>query len=413
MVKVKPFAAVRPPKQYGKEVSARPYDVMNSVEAKAEAGEKSLLHITKPEIDFDPIAGEHEQRTYDKAVANFKEWQKKGWLVQDSKECYYVYAQSMEGRTQYGIVLCANTDDYASGTIKKHELTRKEKEDDRMIHVRIQNANIEPVFFAYPDNAEIDAIMFRYIARVPEYDFIADEDGFGHKFWVIDDDRDIARITEIFAGIPAFYVADGHHRTAAAARVGAEKKSQNPNHTGDEEYNYFMAVCFPDNQLKIIDYNRVVKDLNGLTEQEFLAKVGEYFTVEEKGADIYKPCALHNFSLYLGGKWYSLTAKEGTYNDSDPIGVLDVTISSNLIFDKILNLGDLRTSNRIDFVGGIRGLGELKKRVDSGEMVAALALYPVSMKQLIDIADTGNIMPPKTTWFEPKLRSGLAIHKLD
>ena len=413
MVKVKPFAAVRPPKQYGKEVSARPYDVMNSVEAKAEAGEKSLLHITKPEIDFDPIAGEHEQRTYDKAVANFKEWQKKGWLVQDSKECYYVYAQSMEGRTQYGIVLCANTDDYADGTIKKHELTRKEKEDDRMIHVRIQNANIEPVFFAYPDNAEIDAIMFRYIARVPEYDFIADEDGFGHKFWVIDDDRDIARITEIFAGIPAFYVADGHHRTAAAARVGAEKKSQNPNHTGDEEYNYFMAVCFPDNQLKIIDYNRVVKDLNGLTEQEFLAKVGEYFTVEEKGADIYKPCALHNFSLYLGGKWYSLTAKEGTYNDSDPIGVLDVTISSNLIFDKILNLGDLRTSNRIDFVGGIRGLGELKKRVDSGEMVAALALYPVSMKQLIDIADTGNIMPPKTTWFEPKLRSGLAIHKLD
>ena len=413
MVKVKPFAAVRPPKQYGKEVSARPYDVMNSVEAKAEAGEKSLLHITKPEIDFDPIAGEHEQRTYDKAVANFKEWQKKGWLVQDSKECYYVYAQSMEGRTQYGIVLCANTDDYASGTIKKHELTRKEKEDDRMIHVRIQNANIEPVFFAYPDNAEIDAIMFRYIARVPEYDFIADEDGFGHKFWVIDDDRDIARITEIFAGIPAFYVADGHHRTAAAARVGAEKKSQNPNHTGDEEYNYFMAVCFPDNQLKIIDYNRVVKDLNGLTEQEFLAKVGEYFTVEEKGADIYKPCALHNFSLYLGGKWYSLTAKEGTYNDSDPIGVLDVTISSNLIFDKILNLGDLRTSNRIDFVGGIRGLGELKKRVDSGEMVAALALYPVSMKQLIDIADTGNIMTPKTTWFEPKLRSGLAIHKLD
>jgi Uncharacterized conserved protein len=386
---------------------------MNSVEAKAEAGEKSLLHITKPEIDFEPIAGEHEQRTYDKAVENFKLWQQKGWLVQDPKECYYVYAQSMEGRTQYGIVLCANTDDYATGAIKKHELTRKEKEDDRMIHVRIQNANIEPVFFAYPDNAEIDAIMFRYIARVPEYDFIADEDGFGHKFWVIDDDKDIARITEIFAGIPAFYVADGHHRTAAAARVGAEKRSQNPNHTGDEEYNYFMAVCFPDNQLKIIDYNRVVKDLNGLTPEQFLAKVGEFFTIEEKGADIYRPCALHNFSMYMGGKWYSLTAKPGTYDDNDPIGVLDVTISSNLIFDKILNLGDLRTSNRIDFVGGIRGLGELKKRVDSGEMVAAFALYPVSMKQLIDIADTGNIMPPKTTWFEPKLRSGLAIHKLE
>jgi len=413
MVKVKPFAAIRPPKALGKEVSARPYDVMNSVEAKAEAGEKSLLHITKPEIDFEPIAGEHEQSTYDKAVANFKLWQEKGWLVQDPKECYYVYAQSMEGRTQYGMVLCANTEDYATGAIKKHELTRKEKEDDRMIHVRIQNANIEPVFFAYPDNAEIDAIMFRYIARVPEYDFIADEDGFGHKFWVIDDDNDIRRITEIFASIPAFYVADGHHRTAAAARVGAEKRASNANHTGDEEYNFFMAVCFPDNQLKIIDYNRVVKDLNGLTQDQFLTRLAENFTVEEKGAEIYKPAALHNFALYMGGKWYSLTAKEGTYNDSDPIGVLDVTISSNLIFDKILKLGDLRTSNRIDFVGGIRGLGELKKRVDSGEMAAALALYPVSMKQLIDIADSGNIMPPKTTWFEPKLRSGLAIHRLE
>ncbi len=411
MVKVKPFAAVRPPKQFGKEVSARPYDVMNSAEAKAEAGEKSLLHITKPEIDFDPIAGEHEQRTYDKAVENFKLWQEKGWLVQDPKECYYVYAQSMEGRTQYGIVLCANTDDYAQGTIKKHELTRKEKEDDRMVHVRIQSANIEPVFFAYPDNPEIDAIMFRYIARVPEYDFIADEDGFGHKFWVIDDDADIRRITEIFAGIPAFYVADGHHRTAAAARVGAERRSQNPNHTGEEEYNYFMAVCFPDNQLKIIDYNRVVKDLAGLSDCDFIKALEADFEIEEKGADIYRPCALHNFSMYLGGKWYSLTAKKGTYDDNDPIGVLDVTICSNLIFDKVLHLGDLRTSDRIDFVGGIRGLGELKRRVDSGEMKAAFALYPVSMQQLIDIADTGNIMPPKTTWFEPKLRSGLAIHK--
>ena len=413
MVKVKPFAAIRPPKAIAKEVSARPYDVMNSVEARAEAGEKSLLHITKPEIDFEPIAGEHEQSTYDKAVANFKEWQKKGWLVQDSKECYYVYAQTMEGRTQYGIILCANTDDYANGTIKKHELTRKEKEDDRMIHVRIQNANIEPVFFAYPDNTELDAIMFRYISHAPEYDFIADEDGFGHKFWVIDDDKDIQRITEIFAGIPAFYVADGHHRTAAAARVGAEKRANNPHHTGDEEYNYFMAVCFPDNQLKIIDYNRVVKDLNSLSAGQFIEKLQADFEVKEMGAEIYRPAALHNFSMYLGGKWYSLTAKKGTYNDSDPIGVLDVTICSNLIFDKILNLGDLRTSNRIDFVGGIRGLGELKKRVDSGEMVAAFALYPVSMKQLIDIADTGNIMPPKTTWFEPKLRSGLAIHKLE
>ena len=413
MVKVKPFAAIRPPKAIAKEVSARPYDVMNSVEAKAEAGEKSLLHITKPEIDFEPIAGEHEQRTYDKAVANYKLWKEKGWLEKEAKECYYVYAQTMEGRTQYGIILCAHTDDYATGAIKKHELTRKEKEDDRMIHVRIQNANIEPVFFAYPDNEEIDAIMFRYISHVPEYDFVADEDGFGHKLWVIDDDKDIKRITEIFATIPAFYVADGHHRTAAAARVGAEKKSQNPNHTGEEEYNWFMTVCFPDNQLKIIDYNRVVKDLNGLSEAEFIAKLGTDFEVKEMGADIYKPCALHNFAMYIDGKWYSLTAKPGTYNDNDPIGVLDVTICSNLIFDKILNLGDLRTSNRIDFVGGIRGLGELKKRVDSGEMKAAFALYPVSMKQLINIADSGNIMPPKTTWFEPKLRSGLAIHELE
>ena len=411
MVKVKPFAAIRPPKAIAKEVSARPYDVMNSVEAKAEAGEKSLLHITKPEIDFNPIAGEHEQRTYDKAVENFKLWQERGWLKQDDKEYYYVYAQTMEGRTQYGIILCANTDDYATGAIKKHELTRKEKEDDRMVHVQIQSANIEPVFFAYPDNAEIDAIMFRYIARVPEYDFIADEDGFGHKLWVIDDQKDIDRITEIFAGIPAFYVADGHHRTAAAARVGAERRAKNPNHTGKEEYNYFMAVCFPDNQLKIIDYNRVVKDLNDLTPDQFLDALKKEFTVECKGDTTYKPTGLHNFSMYLGGKWYSLTAKPGTYNDNDPIGVLDVTILSNLVFDKILNLGDLRTSNRIDFVGGIRGLGELKRRVDSGEMVAAFALYPVSMKQLIDIADTGNIMPPKTTWFEPKLRSGLAIHK--
>ncbi len=411
MVKVKPFAAIRPPKAIAKEVSARPYDVMNSVEAKAEAGEKSLLHITKPEIDFDPIAGEHEQRTSDKAVENFKKWQERGWLKQDDREYYYVYAQTMEGRTQYGIILCANTDDYATGAIKKHELTRKEKEDDRMVHVQIQSANIEPVFFAYPDNAEIDAIMFRYIARVPEYDFIADEDGFGHKLWVIDDQKDIDRITEIFASIPAFYVADGHHRTAAAARVGAERRAKNPNHTGNEEYNYFMAVCFPDKQLKMIDYNRVVKDLNGLTGKQFFEALQKDFIVENKGGETYRPTGLHNFSMYFEGVWYSLTAKPGTYNDSDPIGVLDVTILSNLVFDKILNLGDLRTSNRIDFVGGIRGLGELKRRVDSGEMKVAFALYPVSMKQLIDIADTGNIMPPKTTWFEPKLRSGLAIHK--
>ena len=411
MVRVKPFAAIRPPRQYVEEVAARPYDVLNSEEAKAEAGEKSLLHITKPEIDFDPIIDEHSQPAYDKAVENFKAWQKKGWLVQDAKPCYYVYAQTMEGRTQYGLVVCAHTDDYASGKIKKHELTRKDKEDDRMIHVRIQNANIEPVFFAYPDNAEINAIVDRYIAGEPEYDFTA-EDGFGHHFWVIDSDEDIARITEIFSGIPAFYVADGHHRTAAAARVGAELREKNPSHTGEEEYNYFMTVAFPDSQLKIIDYNRVVKDLNGLTPAQLLEALEADFDICEKGAETYRPGRLHEFSMYLEGKWYSLVAKEGRYDDNDPIGVLDVTILSNLVLDRILGIADLRTSKRIDFVGGIRGLGELSRRVDSGEMAVAFALYPVSMKQLVDIADSGNIMPPKTTWFEPKLRSGLAIHKL-
>lgn len=410
MVKVKPFAALRPPREFVKEISSRPYDVMNSAEAKAEAGGKSLLHITRPEIDFNPIAGEHEQRSYDKAVENFALWQKNGWLVRDSKECYYVYAQTMAGRTQYGIVLCASTDDYAEGAIKKHELTRKEKEDDRMVHIRIQNANIEPVFFAYPDNEELDAIMFRYISRTPEYDFIADEDGFGHKFWVIDDDCDIDRITGIFAGIPAFYVADGHHRTAAAARVGAERKASNPSHTGEEEYNYFMAVCFPDNQLKIMDYNRVVRDLGGLSPAEFIRKVEASFIVEDKGEEPYRPNCLHNFSMYLEGRWYSLTAKPECYDAADPVGVLDVTIISNHIFDRILNISDLRTSDRIDFIGGIRGLDELKRRVDSQEMAAAFALHPVSMQQLVAIADSGNIMPPKTTWFEPKLRSGLAIH---
>lgn len=412
MVKVKPFAAVRPPKAIVEEVASRPYDVLNSVEAKAEAGEKSLLHIIKPEIDFDPIADEHSQEAYDKAVDNFKLWQQKNWLVQDQKECYYVYAQTMGERTQYGIVLCAHTEDYMTGKIKKHELTRKDKEEDRMKHVRNQNANLEPVFFSYKDNEEINSIVAKYTAQAPEYDFVAAGDGFGHHFWVIDNDSDIKRITEVFATIPAFYVADGHHRTAAAALVGEEKRKQNPNHTGEEEYNYFMSVVFPESHLKIIDYNRVVKDLNGMTPEQFIEKLGIDFEIKEMGADIYTPTGLHNFSVYTAGKWYSLTAKKGTFDDNDPIGVLDVTVCSNLIFDKLLDIKDLRTSKRIDFVGGIRGLGELKRRVDSGEMVAAFALYPVSMEQLVNIADTGNIMPPKTTWFEPKLRSGLAIHKL-
>lgn len=411
-MKIKPFAGVRPPKELAEQVASRPYDVLNSAEAKAEAGEKSLLHIIKPEIDFDPIADEHAQAVYDKAVENFKLWQNRGWLVQDPKEMYYIYAQTMDGRTQYGLVAAANVDDYMSGKIKKHELTRKDKEDDRMIHVRIQDANIEPVFFAYPDVDEMNKLVADWVAaHAPEYDFVA-PDGFGHTFWAITDDAVNARITEIFKNVPAMYVADGHHRTAAAARVGAEKRAQNPNHTGDEEYNYFLAVIFPESQLHVIDYNRVVRDLNGLTPDEFLARLGESFDVTDMGTEIYKPTKLHNFGMYLNGHWYSLTAKAGTYNDSDPIGVLDVTVLSNLVFDKILNLGDLRTSKRIDFVGGIRGLSELQKRVDSGEMAAAFALYPVTMRQIIDIADTGNIMPPKTTWFEPKLRSGLVIHKL-
>lgn len=378
------------------------------------AGEKSLLHITKPEIDFDPILPDHDDKVYDRAVKNFAQWQKNGWLVQDKKPCYYVYAQTMEGRTQYGLVLCAHTDDYAEGKIKKHELTRKDKEDDRMVHVKIQNANIEPVFFAYKDNSQLNEIVSRTVASAPEYSF-TDENGFGHSFWVIDDDATIEKITDIFTNkVNAFYVADGHHRTAAAARVGAEKRSGNAAHTGDEEYNYFMAVCFPETQLKIIDYNRVVKDLNGLTPEQFLSALEEDFTVTPyEGEGECHPSHLHNFSMYLGGKWYSMETKPGRYDDNDPIGVLDVTILSNLVLDKILGIKDLRTDKRIDFVGGIRGLGELSRRVDSGEMKVAFALYPVSMKQLTDIADSGNIMPPKTTWFEPKLRSGLAIHKLD
>jgi uncharacterized protein (DUF1015 family) len=412
MVKIKPFAALRPPKELANEVASRPYDVLNSQEAKAEAGEKSLLHIIKPEIDFDPIIDEHAQQAYDKAVENFKKWQQNGWLKQDGKENYYIYAQTMNGRTQYGLVAAAHVDDYLEGRIKKHELTRKDKEEDRMIHVRIQDANVEPVFFACPDVPEISALVKKIVdTEKPEYDFVS-EDGFGHHFWVIEEEALINQITQLFAGIPALYVADGHHRTAAAALVGQEKRRNNPHHTGEEEYNYFMAVIFPESHLKIIDYNRVVKDLNGLTPAQFLEKLNAAFEVEEKGAAAYTPAGLHNFSMYIGGKWYSLTARPGTYNDSDPIGVLDVTVLSDLVFDKILNLGDLRTSRRIDFVGGIRGIGELKRRVDSGEMAVAFALYPVSMKQLIDIADTGNIMPPKTTWFEPKLRSGLAIHKL-
>jgi uncharacterized protein (DUF1015 family) len=414
MITVKPFSALRPREEYVKECAALPYDVMSSDEARKEVKGKpySFLHIDKAEIDLDPSVDLYDDTVYAKAAENLKKFETDGVYVQDEKKSFYFYRQIMDGRAQTGIVGCASIDDYLENRIKKHELTRKDKEEDRMIHVRIQDANIEPVFFAYPDVAEMNEIVENIVKnQEPEYDFVA-EDGFGHTFWAIRDAAVNARITEIFAEIPALYVADGHHRTAAAALVGAEKRAANPNHTGEEEYNYFLAVIFPESQLKIIDYNRVVKDLNGLTSTQFLEKLSESFDVVEMGAEIYKPNALHNFGMYLDGKWYSLTAKVGTYNDNDPIGVLDVTVLSNLVFDNILNLGDLRTSKRIDFVGGIRGLGELQKRVDSGEMVAAFALYPVTMRQIIDIADTGNIMPPKTTWFEPKLRSGLVIHKL-
>ena len=414
---VKPFKGIRPPKALVEEVESRPYDVLNSEEARAEAGdnEKSLYHIIKPEINFPEGTSEYDPKVYESAAEHFQAFQDKGWLVQDDKEQYYIYAQTMNGKTQYGLVVCAYVDDYMTGKIKKHELTRRDKEEDRMKHVRINNANVEPVFFAYKDNEVLMNMIAKYAATEPEYDFIAPIDGFGHKFWCITDDADIATITAEFTAMPAMYIADGHHRSAAAALVGAEKAKQNPNHKGDEEYNYFMAVCFPASQLTILDYNRVVKDLNGLSSEEFLAALSKNFDValvESEDIAAIKPQKLHQFSLYLDKKWYHLDAKEGTFDNNDPIGVLDVDISSRLILDEILNIGDLRSSQRIDFVGGLRGLGELVRRVDSGEMRAALALYPVSMKQIMDIADSGKIMPPKATWFEPKLRSGLVIHKL-
>ena len=435
-MKIKPFKGIRPPKELVEQVSSRPYDVLNSEEAQAEAtgNEMSLYHIIKPEINFNPLIDEHDPRVYPEALSQYKRFRAKGWLEQDLEEKYYVYAQTIlasnplsggKDKTQYGLVVGAWVDDYLEGRIKKHELTRRDKEEDRMKHVRTLNANMEPVFFAYPHRDDLDAIIEEVCKETPEYDFVAAPEGFKHTFWVINDKPTIERITEIFASIPAMYIADGHHRSAAAARVGEEKKKLSTTLSqgeGDKlpEYEFFMAVCFPDNQLNIIDYNRVVKDLNGLTEEEFLEKLKEDFIVKCYNGDAslngengVKPKGLHNFSLYLGGKWYSLTAKEGRYDDSDPIGVLDVTISSNLILDKILGIKDLRSDKRIDFVGGIRGLGELQRRVDSGEMKVALALYPVTMQQIIDIADSGNIMPPKTTWFEPKLRSGLVIHELE
>lgn len=415
MAKVKPFKGIRPPQKFVEEVESRPYDVLDSEEARAEAGdnEKSLYHIIKPEINFPEGISEYDPKVYESAAVQFRKFQEKGWLKQDAEENYYLYSQTMNGKTQYGLVVCAHVSDYLNGVIKKHELTRKDKEEDRMKHVRVNNANLEPVFFAYPDNDILLEIIGKYSKLTPEYDFIAPGDGFEHKFWVISDKADINAITKEFEKMPSLYIADGHHRSAAAALVGAEKARMNPATTGNEEYNYFMAVCFPASQLTILDYNRVVKDLNGMTPKQFIASLKDDFIVEDKGTEIYKPAQIHEFSLYLESHWYSLKAKSGTYDDNDPIGVLDVDISSRLILDKLLGIKDLRTDKRIDFVGGLRGLSELKRRVDSGEMKMALALYPVTMKQIMDIADSGNIMPPKATWFEPKLRSGLIIHSLD
>lgn len=414
MAKVKPFRGVRPPQNLVEKVESRPYDVLDSAEARAEAGDNdmSLYHIIKPEINFPEGTSEYDPCVYESGKEQFAKFQNNGWLVQDEEENYYLYAQTMNGKTQYGIVVCASVDDYLNGVIKKHELTRRDKEEDRMKHVRATNANIEPVFLAYPDDEALNKIIAKYSAFEPVYDFIAPIDGFGHKFWVISDGADKNTVTERFAALPSLYIADGHHRSAAAALVGAEKAKQDPNRTGSEEYNFFMAVCFPASQLTILDYNRVVRDLNGLTPRQFLDALTDDFVIIEKGKDIFRPARLHEFSLYLEGQWYALEAKDGIYDENDPIGVLDVDISSRLILDKILGIKDLRSSDRIDFVGGLRGLGELKRRVDSGEMKMALALYPVTMKQIMDIADEGKIMPPKATWFEPKLRSGLVVHKL-
>ncbi len=415
MAIIKPFRGIRPPKKFVEQVESRPYDVLDSEEARAEAGEneKSLYHIIKPEINFEPGTSEYDPRVYASAAEQFRKFQDEGWLVQDDKEQYYIYAQTMNGKTQYGLVVGAYVNDYLTGVIKKHELTRRDKEEDRMRHVRVCNANIEPVFFAYPDNRVLDELLTRYAQAAPEYDFIAPVDGFRHQFWTVSDETDIMTITEEFRKMPSLYIADGHHRSAAAALVGAEKAKSNPDHRGDEEYNYFMAVCFQASQLTILDYNRVVKDLNGMEPSDFLRALERDFHVQLKGQTEYRPRRLHEFSLYLDGLWYSLEAKAGTYDDTDPVGVLDVDISSRLILDRLMGIKDLRSDKRIDFVGGLRGLGELKRRVDSGEMRWALALYPVSMQQIMDIADSGRIMPPKATWFEPKLRSGLVIHKLE
>ena len=414
MAIIRPFKGLRPPKDLVEQVQSRPYDVLDSEEARAEAAgnEKSLYHIIKPEIDFPVGTSEYAPEVYAKAAENFQMFQDKGWLVQDQQAGYYIYAQTMNGKTQYGLVVCAYVDDYLNGVIKKHELTRRDKEEDRMKHVRVNDANMEPVFFAYPDNEQLSAIISKYVVAEPEYDFVAQGDGFRHQLWLIQGQNDLDAITSAFADIPYLYIADGHHRSAAAALVGAEKAKQNPAHKGDEEYNFFMAVCFPASQLTILDYNRVVKDLNGLSSLKFLSLLGENFVVTPMGAECYRPAKLHEFSLYLDGEWYKLELLPGKADDNDPIKSLDVSISSDLILDQILGIKDLRSDKRIDFVGGLRGLEELKRRVDNGEMRMALALHPVSMQQIINIADSGNIMPPKATWFEPKLRSGLVVHKL-
>jgi uncharacterized protein (DUF1015 family) len=414
MAILKPFRGYRPLKKYAKQIASRPYDVLSSEEARVEAhgNPYSFLHVVKPEIDLPAELDHYSPEVYQKGKENLERMISDGILIQDQEEYLYVYAQTMWGKTQYGLVGCAGVSDYFNNIIRRHELTRPDKEEDRKKHIRITNFNAEPVFFTYPPHIEIDELVKTVVQNEPDYDFVAN-DNIGHHFWVIRDRKVNKRISDIFTSdVPLTYVADGHHRTAAAALIGDEKKRSNPHHSGHEEYNFFLAVHFPADQLRIIDYNRVVKDLNGLSPREFLEKIRKSFNVTEKGEEIYKPVRLRNFSMYLEGKWYSLDAKPGTVDDNDPVNRLDVTLLSKQVLEPVLNITDLRKSKRIDFVGGIRGLDELKKRVDSGEMKVAFALFAVTMDQLIEIADTGNIMPPKTTWFEPKLRSGLVLHQL-
>ncbi|MBT3666443.1 MAG: DUF1015 domain-containing protein [Opitutae bacterium] len=414
MAVFKPFKAIRPCSDHVKAVASRPYDVLDTDEARVESSGNhlSFLHIVKPEIDLPKDTNPYSNEVYEKGKENFNNLRSSGVFIQDDNASFYIYRLTMEGRSQIGLVGCCFFEEYFEGIIKKHELTRIAKENDRVSHVECLNANAEPVFFSYRGKDSIDDLVSERIKTEPIYNFHAD-DGIQHELWLVSSSEDISIVEEAFKSVPYLYVADGHHRTAAAARIGQKRKEENLNHTGLEEYNYFLAVLFPEDQLKIFDYNRVVKDLNGLSSQDFLNRLEEAFIVSKIEKSESQPRSIREFCLYMEGGWYRLLAKEGSWDTNDPVADLDVTILSDQVLTPLLNITDLRKDNRIDFVGGIRGLEELEKRVDSGEMKAAFALYPVSMDQLLKIADAGEIMPPKTTWFEPKLRSGLFIHDLE